>query len=188
MQVIVILLHKYSFLAVFRPVCVCNVRYIRKLSDLSVFYCLNVQLYHLCGKSRFVCAHIGQNRHIYPPSIFRLHFWLVPLPLLRRLTVGAAIEKNFFYFSDFVLEFYFFQNPNFNSLSFARYSSSDFSLCIISYWFSLWILIFSFTLRFMASIIIMDSMFFDSIFRLVFTRWIFLASISTYFSIVDSML
>ena len=84
--------------------------------------------------------------------------------------VGAAIEKNFFYFSDFVLEFYFFQNPNFNSLSFARYSSSDFSLCIISYWFSLWILIFSFTLRFMASIIIMDSMFFDSIFRLVFTR------------------
>ena len=30
--------------------------------------------------------------------------------------------------------------------SFARYSSSNFSLCIISYWFSLWILIFSFTI------------------------------------------
>ena len=82
----------------------------------------------------------------------------------------SYLGKIFFIFRDFVLEFYFFQNPNFNSLSFARYSSSDFSLCIISYWFSLWILIFSFTLRFMASIIIMDSMFFDSIFRLVFTR------------------
>ena len=93
-----------------------------------------------------MCAHIGQNRHIYPPSIFHLHFDSYPLPLLRRLTVGAAIEKKFFYFSDFVLEFYFFQNPNFDSLSFARYSSSNFSLCIISHWFSLWISIFSFTI------------------------------------------
>ena len=93
-----------------------------------------------------MCAHIRQNRHIYPPSIFRLHFDSYPLPLFRRFTVGAAIEKNFFHFSDFVLEFYFFQNPNFNSLSFARYSSSDFSHCIISYWFSLWILIFLFTI------------------------------------------
>ena len=63
-----------------------------------MFYCSDVQLYHLCGKRRFVCAHIGQNRHIYPPSIFRLHFDSYPLPLLRRLTVGAAIEKNFFWF------------------------------------------------------------------------------------------
>ena len=135
-----------------------------------------------------MCAHIGQNRHIYPPSIFHLHFDSYPLPLLRRLTVGAAIEKKFFYFSDFVLEFYFFQNPNFDSLSFARYSSSNFSLCIISHWFSLWISIFSFALRFSTLIIIWDSVFFDSIFRLVFTRYIFLVSISTYFSIVDSML
>ena len=68
-----------------------------------MFYCLNVQLYHLLGESRFVCAHIGQKRDIYPPSIIRGTFWLVhPLPLFRRLTVGAAIEKNFFdfYFSD----------------------------------------------------------------------------------------
>ena len=45
-----------------------------------------------------MCAHIGQNRHIYPPSIFRLHFDSYPLPLLRRFIVGAAIEKNFLFF------------------------------------------------------------------------------------------
>ena len=46
-----------------------------------------------------MCAHIGQNRHIYPLSIYGVYFdsWH-PLPLLRRLTVGAAIEKNFFSF------------------------------------------------------------------------------------------
>ena len=54
-----------------------------------------IQLY----KSRFVCAHIGQNRDIYPPSIFRLHFRLVhPLPLFRRFIVGAAHLQNFFIF------------------------------------------------------------------------------------------
>ena len=63
-----------------------------------MFYCLNVQLYHLWDKRWFVCAHIGQNRHIYPPSICGVHFDSYPLPLLRRLTVGAAIEKKFFWF------------------------------------------------------------------------------------------
>ena len=82
--------------------------------------------------------------------------------------MGAAIEKNFFYFSDFVLEFYFFQNPNFNSLSFAQYSSSDFSLCIIQSDF--YVEFTSSRLRFSTLIIILDSVFFDSIFRLVFTR------------------
>ena len=47
MQVCSKIVHKYTLLAVFRPVYVCNVRYVGKLSDLSVFYCLNVQLYHL---------------------------------------------------------------------------------------------------------------------------------------------
>ena len=68
-----------------------------------------------------MCAHIGQNRHIYPPSIFRLHFDSYPLPLLRRLTVGAAIEKNFFiFFSESIInsfwlyfdsDFIFFVSP-----------------------------------------------------------------------------
>ena len=55
------------------------------------------------------------------------------LPIFRRFIVGAAIEKNFFHFSDFVLEFYFFQNPNFNSLSFTRHSSSA-SFCVRHVW------------------------------------------------------
>ena len=127
-----------------------------------MFCCLDVQLYHLCGKSRFVCAHIRQNRNIYPPSIFCLYFWLVPLPLLRRLTVGAAIEKNFFWFyfsdslvilrcldweiffifSDFRLVYpilgfqlnSFTEYPRFNSFIFARYYLDyDFWL---RFWFS----------------------------------------------------
>ena len=43
-----------------------------------------------------MCAHIGQKRHIYPPSIYGVYFDSYTLPLLRRFTVGAAIEKNFF--------------------------------------------------------------------------------------------
>ena len=96
MQVIVTILHKYTLFAVFRPVYVRNVRYIRKLSDLSVFYCLDVQLYHLCGKRRFVCAHIGQNRDIYPPSIFRLHFRLVPPPPFAQVDGGGCYREKFF--------------------------------------------------------------------------------------------
>ena len=96
-------------------------------------------------------AQIAKTGYL-PPSIYEVHFDSYPLPLLRRFIVGAAIEKNFFYFSDFVLDFYFFsdfarihrmfglrifflfllfdlysfyflffQNPNFNSISFARY-------------------------------------------------------------------
>ena len=59
---------------------------------------------------------------------------------------GLLSRKIFFIFLTSFWNFIFFQNPNLNSLSFARYSSSDFSLCIISYWFLLWILIFSFTI------------------------------------------
>ena len=63
-----------------------------------MFYYLDVQLYHLWDKSRFVCAHIGQNQHIYPSSIFHLYFDSRHPPLFRRLTRRAAIEKNFFIF------------------------------------------------------------------------------------------
>ena len=99
-------------------------------------------------KSFCVRTQIAKTAHLpaeYIPPTFLTRY---PLPLLRRLTVGAAIEKNFFWFLFFWLRFriLFFQNPNFNSLSFARHSSFDFSLCIISYWFSLWILIFLFTI------------------------------------------
>ena len=55
-----------------------------------------------------MCAHIGQNRDIYPPGIYGVHFDSYTLPLFRRLTVGAAIEKNFFwfYFSFLLFDFY----------------------------------------------------------------------------------
>ena len=96
-----------------------------------------------------MCAHIGQNRDIYPPSIYGVHFdSYTPSPFCAGWRWGLLSRKIFFDFYFFWLRFriLFFQNPNLNSLSFARYSSFDFSLCIISYWFSLWILIFSFTI------------------------------------------
>ena len=55
-------------------------------------------------------AKSGFYRRVYPAYIFDSY----PLPLFRRLTVGAAIEKNFFWFYFFVspirflLVFYFF--------------------------------------------------------------------------------
>lgn len=126
----------------------------------------------------------------YIPPTFSTRY---PLPLFRRLTVGAAIEKNFFdfYFSDFAcnlsglciennfLFFFrdfvpiqirtrFYQNIcRFNShTSFARYSSSV-SFYIHHVWIS----------RF-------QTLNFDSFLLVEFL----LASISTCFSIVDSTL
>ena len=93
-----------------------------------------------------MCAHIGQNRNIYPPSIFRLLFDSRHPPPFAQVDGGGCYREKFFLFFWLRFRILFFQNPNFNSISFARYSSSDFSLCIISYWFSLWILIFSFTI------------------------------------------
>ena len=129
-----------------------------------------------------MCAHIGQNRDIYPPSIFRLHFDSYPLPLFRRLTVGAAIEKNFFWFYFFcfsysiptrILFFYFFKTLlqlvkfslgiPYQLLSFLVLYSFDYDFEFTSYRWELW-------LRYNFSI---------SYFRF----WI-----STCFSIVDSML
>ena len=43
-----------------------------------------------------MCAHIGQNRHIYPPSIFRLHFRLVPPPPIPQVHRGGCYREKFF--------------------------------------------------------------------------------------------
>ena len=138
-----------------------------------MFYCLDVHLYHLCGKSRFVCAHIGQKWDIYPPSIYGVHFDSYPLPLLRRLAVGAAIEKNFFYF---------FKTLTLTRQVFTRYSLSAFIFSrFILVWF--WFRIYFISLRIMASI-----WFLDFIFSILYFDLFLLASISTCFSIVDSML
>ena len=86
-----------------------------------------------------LCAHTYGKIGIFTAEYIPPTFWLVhPLPLLRRLTVGAAIEKNFLFFSvtsflfGFVLDF--IQNIcRFNSLQvFSRYSSRLYSLDIIS--------------------------------------------------------
>ena len=103
-----------------------------------MFCCVDVQLYHLWDKSRFVCAHIGQNRDIYPPSIFRLHFWLVPPPPFAQVDGGGCYREKFFlilFFSFLLFDFYsyfiflFFLNP----LS----TRSNYTSIFIFFWFSL---------------------------------------------------
>ena len=46
-----------------------------------------------------MCAHIGQKQHIYPPSIFRLHFWLdTPSPYSAGWRWGLLSRKIFLFF------------------------------------------------------------------------------------------
>ena len=70
-----------------------------------------MQLYHLCGKRRFVCAHIGQKRHIYPPSIFHIHFDSRHPPPFAQVDGGGYYREKFFYFFysrlDFVSTLFF---------------------------------------------------------------------------------
>ena len=104
-----------------------------------------------------MCAHIGQNRHIYPPSIFRLHFDSYPLPLLRRFIVGAAIEKNFFdfYFSDFSP---YSQNVWIeNIFLFSRFSHSISTRILFFYFFLIFVWILVSTLFFRLSYLIISS-------------------------------
>ena len=124
-------------------------------------------------------------------------FWLVPPPPIPQVDGGGCYREKFFLILFFVspiwflLVFYFFIFfifPDFRLI----YPILGFQLNrfqnIVSTRYNISLRIFSFALRFPTLIIILDSVFFDSIFRLVFTRWILLASISTCFSIVDSML
>ena len=50
-----------------------------------------------------MCAHIGQNRDIYTPSINRLYFRLVPPPPFPQVDTGGCYREKFFsfLFSDF---------------------------------------------------------------------------------------
>ena len=176
-----------------------------------MFYCLDVHLYDIQDKSRFVCAHIGQNRHIYPPSIFRLHFDSYPLPLFRRFIVGAAIEKNFFWFLFFWFSlvftecldwnyFFDFQTLISTRILFFLFFSILVWIVVSTLFFRLSYLIISTRLKF---VILYSILFFRNIHRLdslqvlldiysfailVFASEFLLASISTCFSIVDSML
>ena len=135
-----------------------------------MFYCLNVQLYHLWGKSRFVCAHIGQNRDIYPPSIFRLHFWLVPPPPIPQVHRGGCYREKFF------------------SFLFSRFSHSISTRILFFYFF--WFSFGFFDIRFSVKLVYIRSI----LSRLRFLTSLlnfdsfFLVSISTCFGIADSTL
>ena len=132
-----------------------------------MFYCPNVQLYHLCGKSRFVCAHIGQNRHIYPPSIYVGYILTrTPPPPFAQVDGGGCYREKFFLIFIFrfsysistrILFFLFFQNTfRLDVIFISILYSFDYDLGFTSS-----------RLRFSTLIIILDSVFFDSIFRLV---------------------
>ena len=80
-----------------------------------------------------LCARTDSKNGIFTRRVLSACiFDSYPLPLFRRFIVGAAIEKNFFwfYFSDFVLEFYFFQNPKVGLIISIR---STFFICFVLY-------------------------------------------------------
>ena len=107
---------------------------------------------------------IAKSAHL-PAEYIPPTFWLdTPSPLFRRLTVGAAIEKNFFYF---------FKTLTLTRQVFTRYSLSAFIFSrFILVWF--WFRIYFISLRIMASIWFLDFIFsilyFDSFYSLNFTR------------------
>ena len=80
-----------------------------------------------------MCAHIGQNRYIYPPSIFCLHFWLeAPSPFCAGWRWGLLSRKIFFdFFSESIINsfwlyfdsIFFIFSESFNSIRVPRYFS-----------------------------------------------------------------
>ena len=70
-----------------------------------------------------MCAHIGQKRHIYPPSIFRLHFdSYTPPPFSAGWRWGGCYREKFF------LILFFFVSPIRFLLVFYFFIFSDFRL------------------------------------------------------------
>ena len=109
-----------------------------------------------------LCAHTDSKNGIFTSRVYIGYILTrTPSPFSAGWRWGLLSRKFFFIFSDcrFVSQISYFTQLDFKILVSTR---CNISLCI-----------FSFTFRFMASIIILDSVFFDSIFRLVFTRWIF---------------
>ena len=157
----------------------------------------------LC-KRRFVCAHIGQNRHIYRRVYSVYVLTRTPSPYSAGWRWGLLSRKIFFdfYFSDFArnlrmvglrifFEFYTrysYLGKFFYFVSWLRSYSDSYSILfrisvvLTHYKFSLDILLVWFRYIFL------DYNFGFCVFRLIFTRWILLASISTCFSIADSTL
>ena len=161
-----------------------------------MFYCLDVHLYHLWDKRRFVFAHIGQNRDIYPPSICGVHFdSYTPSPFCAGWRWGLLSRK---IFSDFIF-FRFSYSISTRILNFLFFSDFRLDSCFGSVF---QIILFNYFDSIKVCHLILDSIFrnihrFDSLqvlldiysfAILVFASEFLLASISTCFSIVDSML
>ena len=163
-----------------------------------------------------MCANIRQNRHIYPPSIFRLHFWLAALsPYSAGSSWGLLSRKIFSNFIFLILARYlvngFLRLNNFFIFFWIHYQLVLIILrFLFFFWFSLvslrsldwnyffefytrysylWIFFYFFRFSFWLSNI---NYRFDSL-QVLFDiysfdfRYILLASISTCFSIVYSM-
>ena len=164
-----------------------------------------------------MCAHIGQKRDIYPPSIFRLLFDSYPLPPFAQVDGGGCYRENFFlffwlrfgflFFSDFARIYRMFGLRIFFSfILFDFYSYFIFLFFLFSFGFlfrlCFQIILFNYFDSIKVRYLILDSIFrnihrFDSIqvlldiysfAILVFASEFLLALISTCFSIVYSML
>ena len=103
-------------------------------------------------------------------------FWLVPPPPFPQVHRGGCYREKFFYFFLVITRFYFFKLSTFRL-------AVIFYLCVILVWFPV-----EFNYLVYITISGFDYNFGFCVFRLIFTRWILLASISTCFSIVYSML
>ena len=125
-----------------------------------------------------LCAHtygkIGTFTAEYIPPTFLTRY---PLPLFRRLTVGAAIEKNFFdfYFSDFSP---YSQNVWIeNIFLFSRFSHSISTRILFFLFFQIFVLVIQYKLSFRLAYK----------FRLIFTRLIFVIFSSYQFRLVSAL-
>ena len=160
---------------------------IRRFRRVLLFGCAVIPPLRL--KSFCVRTQIAKTEYL-PAEYIPPTFWLVhPLPLLRRLTVWAAIEKNFFWFSK-----HCFNSSSFHSVFIISFYL--FSFLLVWFWFKIYFI----SLRIMASIWFLDFIFpilnSYSYFNFYFFCFLdsfllvefLLASISTCFSIVYSML
>ena len=167
MQVVVIILHKYSFFAVFLfRLCAWCPLYtqIKRFKRVLLFGWVVIP--HSRLKSICVRTHRANLAHL-PAEYIPPTFWLVhPSPFCAGWRWGLLSRKIFFDFQNIVSTRQVFTRYSLLAFIFSRF-------ILVWFWFRIYFI--SFTI-------------FDSDYNLgfcVFRFWIFLASISTCFSIVD---
>ena len=143
-----------------------------------------------------VRTHIAKTWY-FMPSIYRHLFDSIPPPPFSAGWHGGCYREKFFIFSESIINsfwLYFDSDFIFSFLLFDFYSYFIFLFFRFSFWLSninyrfdshtsfAWYLLVWFRYIFL------DYNFGFCVFRLIFTRWILLASISTCFSIADSTL